>query len=195
MKIVVYARVSSPGQNLEPQLEDIRRYITFKQHDVIHIYSEKESAKSIKERPEFIKMMADLEVNPLGIEGVVIWKLDRIGRSVIDLLNIVKFFKEHNIELISITNNIDTSTKEGRLFFAIMAGLSEYEREVILERTNLGKKYALERGVKFGRKKKDINLSEVMRKKLAGVPISRIAKDLKISRETLYKRLGEQVAE
>lgn len=189
MRVIVYARVSTKEQKLEPQLDQIKKYCEFRQHEVIQIYSDKLSGKNI-DRTGFQKMMKDLESNVYQCEGVVIFKLDRIGRSVKDLIEIVQSFKNKNLSFISISENIDTSTSTGRLFFHLMSALAEYERELILERTRIGREYAMEAGKRFGRRAKEINIEEILDLKHMGVSVTKIAKKFKVSRGTINNRLA-----
>jgi DNA invertase Pin-like site-specific DNA recombinase len=190
MKAYVYIRVSSRDQNPAMQEDAINEYVAFKKIEVARIFKEKKSAKNT-DRPAFKEMMTALESNPEGIDTVVIWRLDRIGRSLLDLLNIVGFLDRNGINLHSITNYIDTSTKEGRLFFHMSGAYAEYERESILERTMTGMHYAKLRGVKFGRKKKTPPMAEVERLIAIGVPKTKIAKQYGVSKTTLYTKIEE----
>ena len=123
---------------------------------------------------------------------MVVTKLDQLGRSLKDLLNITHWLEHHDIGLIIIESNIDTTTSEGRLFFHFMASIAEYERERILERTEDGRRVAKDKGVQFGRRKKVLSMRDIERKLFTGVPISVIARDLKVSRATIYRRLDER---
>ena len=189
MKVIVYARVSTKEQKLESQLDQIKKYCEFRQHEVIQIYSDKLSGKNI-DRTGFQKMMKDLESKVLPCEGLVIFKLDRIGRSVKDLVDIVSRVKAMDLSFISINDNIDTSSSTGRLFFHMMSAIAEYERDLILERTKIGRDYALAAGKKFGRKSKDIKIQEILDLKNMGVSITKIAKKFKVSRGTINNRLA-----
>ena len=187
-RVYGYARVSTRGQSLESQVEAIKKRCEYSGYHLVHIYQDKASGKNL-ERQEWMQMYDDLQINPNGIEGIVIYKLDRIGRSISDLLRIVEEFQKKNIDIICIANSFDTTSKEGRLFFYIMAALAEYERELILERTSYGRALAKEKNVKFGRKAKDVNLDYYRKRRMAGVSVSQICRDMKISRATLYQRI------
>lgn len=189
-KICIYTRVSTKSQDLQIQKDEILKYCKFKEYEIIAMYEDKASGKNI-ERTGFQKMQKDLEVNPLGIEALIVWKLDRLGRSIRDLINITDFLQKHNIGFIAISNNIDTTTKEGRLFFYMMSAIAEYERELILERTTLGRDAAIENGAIIGRPEKDIDMENVKKLLSQGISKVRIAKDLKIHRTTLDKKLKE----
>lgn len=190
MRVIAYARVSTTHQNLDIQQEQITKFCQFRNFELVQLYTDKASGKDT-DRPGFQRMIRDLEHNPLGAEALVIFKLDRVGRSLQDLMNISKYLEDHGIGLISITNSIDTTTKEGRLFFYIMGALAEYERELILERTKLGLDAAREKGVQFGRRRKSVNINEAKRLIAEGVPKTEVCRRLKIGRSTLYKRLQE----
>ena len=125
---------------------------------------------------------------------IVIWKLDRLGRSLKHLVELVADLNERKIGLKSLNDPIDTTTAQGRLVFNIFASLAEFEREIIRERTNAGLAAARARGRKGGRKP---GLSEEAQRKARiaesyykeGMPVNQIAKDLNISKATLYKYL------
>ncbi|NPD47301.1 recombinase family protein [Lentimicrobium sp. S6] len=104
-----YARVSTKDQNLDLQISAL------KENDCEEIFSEKISA--VKERPELEKMISILREGDV----VVVWKLDRLGRSVKHLINLVTMFREKGVEFISINDNMDTTTIHGRLIFSIFA--------------------------------------------------------------------------
>jgi DNA invertase Pin-like site-specific DNA recombinase len=137
-----------------------------------------------------IALLAD--GNPLNIQAIVVSKLDRVGRSIRDLLNFVDWCDKNKIGFVAISNNIDTNSKEGRLFFYIMGALAEYERELIMERTEAGRKRFVEKGGKLGRKEKQLSITEINRQIAEGVPISVIARRMRVNRNTIYKRITAQ---
>ncbi len=136
-----YARVSTKDQKLEMQTEALRKAGCEK------IFKETKSA--VKERPELEKMLNHLREGDV----VVVWKLDRLGRSLKHLIELVTSFREKGIEFISLNDSIDTTTAQGRLTFNIFASFAEFERELIRERTLAGLQAARERGRIGGRKK------------------------------------------
>lgn len=178
-----YARVSTIDQNLDLQLNAL----TIAGCETI--YREKISGAS-KERPELDKMLAHLRTG----DQVVIWKLDRLGRSLTHLIELVNTLADRNIGLISLNDPVDTTTAQGRLIFRIFASLSEFERDMIKERTMAGLEAARLKG-KVGGKPK--GLSEEAQKTARvveslykeGYAIKRIAEQLKIARQTVYKYL------
>lgn len=190
MRVIAYARVSTNHQSIDIQQDEIEKFCKFRNFDLVRFYSDKASGKNT-DRPGFQKMLKDLEHNPLSADALVIYKLDRVGRSLLDLMNIAHFLEDHGIGLISITNSIDTTTKEGRLFFYIMGALAEYERELINERTLLGLRAVQAKGIQLGRRRKPFDVKEAMRLRADGVPVSRICKRFGIGRTTYYKRMQE----
>jgi DNA invertase Pin-like site-specific DNA recombinase len=192
MRVYGYARVSTIDQSLDIQLEKIRELCKLRDYELIQLFSEKASGKNIPGREQLMDMLDLLKVNPMAIDAVVVYKLDRLGRSITDLINIVKFLQDHKIQLISITDNIDTSSSQGRLFFYFMGAIAEFERELIHERTMAGIIKARQDGKKFGRRRKVIDLEDVKKKMAAGVPKTKICKELKVSYSFLNKKLFDE---
>lgn len=139
-----YARVSSQHQNLDMQLDALTRA------DCIHIFQEKLTG-SRKDRPELEAMLKMLRAG----DTVVVYKLDRIARSLKHIISIVNQFHEIGVNFISIHEKIDTTTPMGRYLFHNMAALAELERDLIIERTNSGLAAARARGRVGGRPKAD----------------------------------------
>ncbi|MEA5141111.1 recombinase family protein [Arcicella rigui] len=135
-----YARVSTLEQNLNLQV-DALKYEGCKQ-----IFTDKVSGvKSVK--PEFEKLMDYARTG----DTIVVWKLDRLGRSTVQLIELMEKLKERGIHLKSLSESIDTSSAMGNLFFQFMCILAEHERNIIRERTKAGLASARARGRKGGR--------------------------------------------
>jgi len=137
-----YARVSTQDQNLDLQLDALKKQGCEK------IYQEQISA-SIEERPVLKEMISNLRQG----DTVIVWKLDRLARSLKHLLSLVTDFQNASIGFVSLQDQINTTTAQGRLIFNIFASLSEFEREIIKERTIAGLVAARNRGRVGGRKK------------------------------------------
>jgi DNA invertase Pin-like site-specific DNA recombinase len=185
-----YARVSTRDQNLELQIEALQKY------GCEQLFQEKQSA--VKDRPELDKMLNILRTGDI----VIVWKLDRLGRSLRHLVDLMALFKAKGVEFISLNDNIDTTTIQGRLIFNLFASFAEFERELIRERTMAGLKRAKENGRIGGRKKgltsdakktayAAFHLTEENKKKPgeSRYSISDIIQLLKISRATYYRYL------
>ena len=130
-------------------------------------------------------------------DTVVVWKLDRLGRNTLHILETVKALTERGVTLISTTDGIDSSTAAGRLMIGVLGSLAEYERELVKERTALKRAMSLANGTKFGRRKKVAHPSHIAtarRMKNDGHVAKDIAKYLGVSRATLYRYLADEAA-
>ena len=124
-------------------------------------------------------------------DSLMVWKLDRLGRNVKDLVTLVGRLEKQGIHFKSLTDNIDTSTASGRFFFHMMASLAQMERELLVERTQAGLEVARKRGRVGGRKRSmtDSKLAAAKRLLADGVSPKDVAVDLGISVPTLYRWL------
>lgn len=178
--MIGYARVSTQDQSLDLQTEALTRAGCEK------IYEDKISGVRV-ERPGLTRALEMLREG----DTLVVWKLDRLGRSVKQLVDMVGELHKQGIQFKSLTNAIDTGTPAGRFFFHVMASLAEMERELIIERTRAGLDAAKQLGRKGGRKPKMTSSKIESAKKLlaSGIPPRDVAKDLGVSVPTLYRWL------
>ena len=136
-----YARVSTQEQETHAQTDALFRA------GVGFIFSEKRSARSTVGRPQLEKLLRTLKPG----DQVIVYKLDRIARSLKDLLRIIERIEEKGAQFRSITESLDTTTPAGRMLFHMVGAFAEFERELIRERTIAGMEAAVRRGVKLGR--------------------------------------------
>lgn len=190
MKIYGYVRVSTTEQKLDVQIEEIEKYCKYRGHEILRIFQDKSTGKN-EDRNGFIELTKILRKNPEQAEGIIVYKLDRVGRSLKNLINFIEFLESENIQFLSISDNIDTSSPAGKLFFQMTGAFAEYEVALINERISIGKQHAKEKGVKFGRPNVKVNMSDVDRLIAAGVPKTLIAKQKGIALKTLYNRINE----
>lgn len=130
-------------------------------------------------------------------DTVVVWKLDRLGRNTLHLLETVRALTDRGVTLISTTDGIDSSTAAGRMVIGVLASMAEFERELIKERTALKRAASQANGTKFGRPKKvpdPSHIATARRMKDDGHTARDIAKYLGVSRATLYRYLAEDAA-
>ena len=132
MKVAIYVRVSTADQNPEIQKQQILDYCKIKGYTIYDIYEDVSSGKT-DSRPAFDRLLFDMRNKQF--DAVVTYKLDRVGRSLQHLLQLFQEFKNRNIDFISITQNINTDTPEGKLMVRVLMILAEYERELIVART------------------------------------------------------------
>ena len=173
-----YARVSTKDQNLTLQRDALKKV------ECERIY-EDEMSGTKENRPG---LNTALEVLREG-DTFIVWKLDRLGRSVKSLIKFVSDLNAKNIHFKSLTESIDTSTPNGRFFFHVMASLAQMEKELIVERTKAGLDAARKLGRVGGRKRVMTESKLDSAKKLlnSGVPAKEVAKDLGVSLATLYR--------
>ena len=177
---VGYARVSTTSQNLDMQVSALTDAGCEK------IYTEKVSG--VGDRTE---LKTALEFLRDG-DSLVIYKLDRLGRNMKDLLAIIEQLQQNNVSLVSLRDNIDTGSTTGKLIMHIFASLAEFERDLIKERSAEGRREAKKKGVRFGRPKQPKPEKANMCAQLYrnGNSVSAIMRTTGIkSRNTVYKYL------
>jgi len=178
-----YARVSTQKQELSRQLDLLKEY------NCNEILTEKMTGTK-SERPELERLKDKLRPGDI----VVVESFSRLGRSTKDLIDLVNYFEEHDIKLISNKENFDMSSPQGKLMMTVFQAFSQFERDLIVERTREGLKSARARGRKGGRpkvKQKDIeramNLYDTEQ-----YSVSEIEDMTKISKATLYRYLRKR---
>lgn len=168
MAIVGYARVSTQDQDLSAQLEALQAA------KASPIYREKISGTRA-DRPQLSKLMAALKPGDV----VVVTKLDRLGRSTRELLDLIDGISKAGASFRSLGDPLwDTSSSQGRLLSTLLAAIAEFERDLIRERTGDGRRRAMANGVKFGRKPKlsTYQRAEAVKRRSAGETLASIAK-------------------
>ncbi|MGY2134624.1 recombinase family protein [Hymenobacter sp. HD11105] len=178
-----YARVSTQQQQLHLQLDALRAYGC---QEVV-----KEKASALKERPALRELLDQVQPG----DTVVVWKLDRLGRSLKHLVELVLGFHETQIQFVSLQDHLDTTTAQGRLVFNLFASLAEFERDLIRERTQAGLAAARARGRQGARPP---GLSKQAQSKAEAVKTLYLQKDktaeeigqlLGLGRSTVYRYL------
>jgi DNA invertase Pin-like site-specific DNA recombinase len=181
-----YARVSTDAQETHLQMDALKRVKCGR------VYEEKASGAKA-ERPELMKLLDNARKGDV----VVVWKLDRLARSIRQLIDTTTMLNDRGVELYSLTENINTTTPSGKLTFHLFAALAEFERDILRQRVNAGLKAARRRGRVGGRPKA---LSEADLKKARALLRSgdyskvQIAEDLQVSRHTLWRALLQDSA-
>lgn len=189
MRVGIYARVSTHDQQTLPmQLEKMREYIENRKWKLTVEFEEVGSgAKTRPKREELVKMARRRE-----IDAILVWKLDRFGRSMADLVMTLNELREIGVVFVSLTESLDFSTPSGRAMAGMLSTFAEFERDIIRERVKAGIANAREKGKPHGRpqtaaKKKD----EIKKlyKNGKGLNKSEIARRLKISRASVIGML------
>ena len=176
--LIGYARVSTNDQNLEMQLDALKK------RGCKRIFTDKLSGTQVG-RPGIKEALSQLR----EADTLVVWKLDRLGRSVKGLVELVNELEIQKVHFQSITDGIDTKTPAGRFFFHVMASLAQMERELIIERTRAGLQAARRQGRVGGRKRKMTESKIQSARKLltGGTSPQEVAHSLGVSVPTLYR--------
>jgi len=148
MKVAIYCRVSTEEQHADNQEKICKEHCKRNDIEIYKVYKDVISG-STSSRPSFNKLLVDMRT--YKFDTIMVSKLDRIGRSLSHLISLFEEFNKRKVGFISLTQNIETITASGKLQFHILAAFSEYERDIISERTKEGLRYCK----KLGKRGKD----------------------------------------
>ncbi|MHB8359820.1 MAG: recombinase family protein [Thermoplasmataceae archaeon] len=191
--VVGYARVSTRDQDLSSQVERIQRYIS--DYGLIPaiegaIFQEKLSGIS-NQRPERTKIMKLAEQGKIDL--VICTKLDRWGRSLKDLMETMNFLESKKVNMVFLDQNIDLSSPMGKMLFQILGAVAEFERNLIVERTQEGRVRAMLHGTRSGKPMhgplKDLPEKTIIQRYRNGESIKSLASEYRVSPNTIKKRL------
>ena len=182
-----YARVSTVDQNLELQMDAL------KEAGCEKIFSDRGVSGAEAERPGLDEALDRIRKK----DTLVIWKLDRLGRSLSDLLSIVEYLKDRGAHFLSIQDGFDTSTASGKMVFSVKGAMAEYERKLIRERTMAGLKAARARG-RLGGRPKALDKSQVKvaiaLAEAGELTINEICEQVGCSRSTYYRQVAPKLS-
>lgn len=181
--LIGYARVSTTEQSVGLQLDALQGA------GVEQVFVDEGISGSVSSRPELDKCLAMLRSG----DTLVVWRLDRLARSLKNLLELVESLSSRGIHLRSLTESIDTSSASGRLILSVFGALAEFERALIIERTQAGLAAARARGARIGRPTAMSSGQIEQAKTLvsAGHRVAEVAESLGVGRSTLYRVLGQ----
>ncbi len=194
MRIALYARVSTSdkGQDPEMQLRELREHCERRGWTVVGEYVDVGVSGSKDSRPELNRLMADAHRRKL--DAVLVWKLDRFGRSLKHLVNSLAEFESLGISFISLKESLDLTTPAGRLMFGIISAMAEFERDLIRERVRAGISNRRAKGFRVGRKPIVLDAGRLATMRSEGLTIREMALSLGCSRSLVHKTLSEQAA-
>ena len=185
-KVAIYARVSTDKQTCENQLTELRAITERMGYTIVQEFID-EGISGVKARRPALDLMMKMATQR-KFDMVMCWSIDRLGRSLQNLIELLNQLESVRIDLFFHQQAIDTSTPMGKMMFSILGALGAYERELIRERVIAGLQTAKSRGVKLGRPSK---MNEGMRNavqllRVNGMGIKQIAKELQIGIGTVY---------
>src|SRR5437870_64871 len=187
-RVGLYARVSTiAGQSPEMQLLELREYAARRGFQIVEEYVDHGSSGSKESRPAINRLMNDARRRKL--DAVLVWKIDRFGRSLKHLVNALAELESLGVAFISLRDNLDLSTPSGRLMFGIIAAMAEFERALIQERVKAGLRHARAKGKKLGRPRVTVDVDRVAALRRSGTSWKTISQKLGVGVGTLYKAM------
>jgi DNA invertase Pin-like site-specific DNA recombinase len=191
----VYIRVSSKRQDTASQEPDIRRYLAANGLEESKLYRDKFTGRTM-ERPGFQKLLAVIRSGE--VKSVIIWRLDRLGRTAGGLSTLLDELVARKVNLVSLRDGLDLSTPAGKLMAHVLGSVAAYETEIRAERVLAGIEAARERGVRLGRpagvhtavKVTPEQAAQVRRLSGEGIGVTQVARAVGLSRPTVYRILA-----
>jgi DNA invertase Pin-like site-specific DNA recombinase len=189
-RVAIYLRVSTTKQDTENQRRELEAVAKRSGWQIVQVYRDAgiSGAKGRDKRPGLDAMMK--AVNAKEVEMVAAWSVDRLGRSLTDLLSILQGLREKGVDLFLHQQGLDTSTTAGRAMFQMLGVFAEFERGIIRERINAGLARARERGIKLGRPTVPAAIEKRALKLYAGgkgIGILKIARTLEIGTSAVQR--------
>jgi DNA invertase Pin-like site-specific DNA recombinase len=183
-RAVLYVRVSTPDQSIEPQLLDLRQMAAARGYEIVREYSDKLSGTKSK-RPGLDALLSDAQRHRFDV--VMVWAFDRMARSVRHFLEVLDELNHLGIEFVSFRESIDTSGPLGRAMVVIVGAIAELERNLIVERVKAGMRRAKLDGRQIGRSRLDMNREQIVHDRRSGMSLTQVAKKHGISRASVCR--------
>ena len=188
MRTALYARVSTlNGQDPEMQLRELREYAARRGWEIAGEYTDHGVSGGRDSRPELNRLMADAQQR--RFDAILVWKVDRFGRSLRHLVNTLAELGALGVAFVSFRDNLDLSTPSGRLMFAVIGAMAEFERSLIQERVKAGLRNARAKGHQLGRPQRIVNRESILQMKAEGLSLRKIAERLGVGYGTIRARL------
>src|SRR5215471_18273219 len=189
LNAAIYARVSTQDQNCEMQVRELKEYAARRGWQVVGEYVDTGWSGAKASRPELDRLMKDAALR--RFDAVLVWKLDRFGRSVRNCLDGIENLRAHDVRFLAVSQSIDTdeSNPTARLLLHILASVAEFERELI--RVRAGIKSAKHKGKKLGRKRVVFDRGKATEMYEGGATVREIAAAMRIGRGTVQRFLAQ----
>jgi DNA invertase Pin-like site-specific DNA recombinase len=187
LRVALYARVSTLNGHQDPemQLSELREYATRRALSIHEEYVDKGVSGSKESRPALNRLMMDAQ--KCKFDAVLVWKIDRFGRSLKHLVNSLADLSAYGITFISLRDNLDLSTPSGRLMFQIIGAMAEFERALIHERVRAGLRNAKAKGKRIGRPRQEVDSRKVLELRAQGLSWRQVSERLKLGLGTVYR--------
>ena len=193
-RAALYARVSTMNhQDPEMQLSELREYAERRGFVTVGEYVDHGISGSKESRPSLNRLMAD--AHQRKFDAVLVWKIDRFGRSLKHLVNALADLSAVGVAFISLRDNLDLSTPSGRLMFQVIGAMSEFERALIQERVKAGLRNARAKGRQLGRPRRIVNTDRITALRAQGASWRTISAELGVGLATLYRRQSSAIGD
>ena len=187
-RVALYARVSTlNGQDPEMQLSELREYAIRQGWQIADEYTDQGVSGSKESRPALNRLMVDAQRRKF--DAVLVWKIDRFGRSLKHLVNALAELGAFGVAFISLRDNLDLSTPSGRLMFQIIGAMAEFERALIQERVRAGLRNARAKGKRLGRRRAIVDASRIVALRASGASWRAISRELGVGLGTVYRAI------
>src|SRR5450432_283217 len=185
--VALYARVSTLNGHQDPemQLSELREYATRRGLSIHEEYVDQGVSGAKESRPALNRLMTDAQ--KCKFDAVLVWKIDRFGRSLKHLVNSLADLSAYGISFISLRDSLDLSTPSGRLMFQIIGAMAEFERALIQERVRAGLRNAKAKGKRIGRPRQSVDSSLVLKLRVEGLSWRAISVRLGLGLGTVYR--------
>ena len=189
MKVALYARVSTQGQDTELQLSALRSHAANRGWEITEEYVDRGFSGAKERRPALDRMLKEAWAGRFKV--VLVWRFDRFARSVKHLISALENFKQLKIDFISLQEQFDTSSPIGQAMFIIIGAMAQLERDIIRERVKAGLERARAKGVRLGRPLSSARPDQAWALKEKGLSLQEIARRLHCSRSTARRKIQE----
>jgi DNA invertase Pin-like site-specific DNA recombinase len=186
VRVALYARVSTlNNQDPEMQLTELREYANRRGWQVFNEYTDQGVSGSKESRPALNRLMSDAYRRTF--DAILVWKIDRFGRSLKHLVNSLAELAALGVAFISLRDNLDLSTPSGRLMFQIIGAMAEFERALIQERVRAGLRNARAKGRRLGRPRVVVNSKEIASLRAQGRSWAEIVAETGLGKGTVQR--------
>jgi len=196
-RVAIYARVSTaPEQSPEMQLRDLRELAARRGLEVVREYVDQGFSGATDSRPALNDLLADARRG--RFKAILVWKLDRLGRSLVNLVRLLEDLRQLDVELISFSEGLDFTTTTGKLLYQVISAFAEFERDCIRERVRAGMRNARAQGKRIGRPPVVVDAAQVARLRAQNHSWREIAQELGVGATTArraFSRLAKKAAE
>lgn len=189
MKVALYARVSTDGQDPEVQLVALRAHAAQRIWQVVEEFVDRGVSGAKERRPALDRLLKAAWAGRFQV--VLVWRFDRFARSVKHLVGALETFRSLNVGFVSLQEQLDTATPIGQAMFTIIGAMAQLERDIIRERVKAGLERAKARGIRLGRPPVPLVAEELVALRAQGLSVGAMARRLRCSRSTVRRYLSK----